>query len=430
MDFDIPFNEDITFLIGINGSGKTTAIRLLLSLITPSLRVLDQIAHEYAEVHISSEKGDFYISSTCTDETIEIKVSEVSESLIFSRIDLRLYEDRPNSLERIEEHYSIVEEKFSEHVVIEFLTEIDTPTFLGLERRQQTDILHRRYIYDNSPGRPIPKRRRPPFKGTLGASLTEIQGMIQNFFRKIRIRQDRLNESLKEEILLSAFQYEPFKGEVNIPEQNLPMWREQQKIKEKHVQIKAALQELGLDKQKYESIIADFFDKLSRIAGTSENKESPQFLEWLINKPQIDRIDNVFRIVDDYNDKVSKLLAPIERFLSLINRFLHDSDKELDIDSVGFLVVKIKGQEVKSLDALSSGERQILVMLAHLSVNEETKNAGVYIVDEPELSLHLRWQEIFVDSIIEASPSTQFILATHAPSIILDREDNFVSLGN
>ena len=43
---------------------------------------------------------------------------------------------------------------------------------------------------------------------------------------------------------------------------------------------------------------------------------------------------------------------------------------------------------------------------------------GIFIVDEPELSLHLGWQEIFVRSITEASPKTQFILATHSPTIV------------
>jgi predicted ATP-binding protein involved in virulence len=42
----------------------------------------------------------------------------------------------------------------------------------------------------------------------------------------------------------------------------------------------------------------------------------------------------------------------------------------------------------------------------------------IFIIDEPELSLHLGWQELFVDSITTSSPETQFILATHSPSIV------------
>ena len=57
-------------------------------------------------------------------------------------------------------------------------------------------------------------------------------------------------------------------------------------------------------------------------------------------------------------------------------------------------------------------------MIAHLIFYEDRKQPGVFIIDEPELSLHLAWQEIFVKSIQQASPKTQFILATHSPSII------------
>lgn len=429
LDFDIRFQDGITFLTGINGSGKTSALRLIMSLTTPSLKGLDQIPHDYAKVYISTPSAEFSISSECKDEWIKIKVSEVEEELVFPRLDIRQFENRPNSYERIEEHYSIIEEKLSDHNVIQYLTKIDTPTFLGLERRQQLDDVERRVIYESRTGRAMSRRRRPPFRGTLGASLSEIQLLIQEFFRKIRIQQDRLNDGLKEEILLSAFQYEPFGGQLGLPEPEIPKWQQQRQIKEKHNEVEAVLERLGLKKHKYEKIINEFFDKLGHIAGTEVDKESSQFLEWVINKPQIDRIDNIFRIVDEYNDKVSRLMKPIERFLSLVNRFLTDSSKQLDIDSVGYLVVKIPTQAPRSLEALSSGERQILVMLGHLAINEESNRAGVFIVDKPELSLHLKWQEIFVDSLLEASSSTQFILATHAPSVILDREDSFVSLG-
>lgn len=46
------------------------------------------------------------------------------------------------------------------------------------------------------------------------------------------------------------------------------------------------------------------------------------------------------------------------------------------------------------------------------------KKRQIFIIDEPELSLHLGWQEIFVKTIIDASPDTQFILATHSPTIV------------
>jgi len=106
---------------------------------------------------------------------------------------------------------------------------------------------------------------------------------------------------------------------------------------------------------------------------------------------------------------------------------LKESHKELHIESDGEMKILLKskkGAQNSNLYGLSSGEKQIIIMIAHLIFEEAQKPSGVFIIDEPELSLHIAWQEIFVNSIVEASPKTQFILATHSPSIIskVDRE--------
>ena len=54
MNFDINFRESVTFLIGINGSGKTTVIKLLSGLLTPSFIDLTQI--DYSEIQLVCER--------------------------------------------------------------------------------------------------------------------------------------------------------------------------------------------------------------------------------------------------------------------------------------------------------------------------------------------------------------------------------------
>lgn len=74
------------------------------------------------------------------------------------------------------------------------------------------------------------------------------------------------------------------------------------------------------------------------------------------------------------------------------------------------------------IEELSSGEKQIVVLMAYLAFKVERNGQRVYIVDEPEVSLHITWQERFVDALLEACPDGQFILATHSPSIIAKKE--------
>ena len=68
------------------------------------------------------------------------------------------------------------------------------------------------------------------------------------------------------------------------------------------------------------------------------------------------------------------------------------------------------------------------MILTHLAFNPAAQQANVFIIDEPELSLHVQWQEIFVESVISSNSEIQFVMATHSPSIILKRTKKCVDL--
>ena len=93
------------------------------------------------------------------------------------------------------------------------------------------------------------------------------------------------------------------------------------------------------------------------------------------------------------------------------------------------LSFRVRGlPDPQPVTSLSSGEAQIFVILTHLAFNPSAQEANVFIIDEPELSLHVQWQELFVESVQSANPNVQYIMATHAPSIILDRTDKCIDL--
>ena len=71
-----------------------------------------------------------------------------------------------------------------------------------------------------------------------------------------------------------------------------------------------------------------------------------------------------------------------------------------------------------SVQFLSSGERQILVFFANLIFGVKDTSSGIFVVDEPELSLHLSWQKVFVEKALGINNNVQFIFATHAPEIV------------
>ena len=67
---------------------------------------------------------------------------------------------------------------------------------------------------------------------------------------------------------------------------------------------------------------------------------------------------------------------------------------------------------------LSAGEKQMLVIL--LTTLVQDNRSGVMFMDEPEVSLHVEWQQRLIALIRELNPHVQIILTTHSPAMIMD----------
>lgn len=78
------------------------------------------------------------------------------------------------------------------------------------------------------------------------------------------------------------------------------------------------------------------------------------------------------------------------------------------------------------INQASSGEKEIINFL--LGVFAFNINNGIIIIDEPELHLHPRWQNVLLELFIELSTLTknQFILSTHSPTFINDKSYNHI----
>ena len=66
---------------------------------------------------------------------------------------------------------------------------------------------------------------------------------------------------------------------------------------------------------------------------------------------------------------------------------------------------------------LSSGEKQMLIIL--LTVLVEDRQPTVLLMDEPEVSLHIEWQQKLLELILDLNPSAQIIVTTHSPAVIM-----------
>lgn len=445
LNLNIRFNRDLTFMVGINGSGKTTALRLIEALLTPSPMLLDKIPHVASELTIDVNRRAVKINSSVSNglTTISIPSLEGDNTLIYPYPEARDSLPRGVSNEG-RDPYAALLPQINSHPVIQYLRDqLDTPLFLGIDRRNVS--LHFGIPEDGAPSIGTSKQRamhlhyirnRMPISGQLGSSLVDVQLMIQEIYKKTIEEQQKFATQLTESIFLDAFDYQPGSGFFRALRQNSDASKFLTSIIQKKEGVQAALKNSGLPEQKYLPVVSKFFshvEALEKKASESvkdsiSSAVSDVAIELAFNKPVVDRVLKLIDASETYNKSINQIWGPIKDFLSLVNRFFSDGEKELIIDQVGWLNVKICGGEPRSLEALSSGERQIVVIFGHLAINRELNRAGIFIIDEPELSLHLKWQEIFVDSLLSVGPKNQFVLATHSPAIVMEKQINCASI--
>lgn len=116
------------------------------------------------------------------------------------------------------------------------------------------------------------------------------------------------------------------------------------------------------------------------------------------------------------NQKITPEVAfgKIRYFIDTLNRLFAITDKVIDENENKLIF--ILDQLIKiEVNQLSSGEKQLLLLL--LTVLCQDEKPFILLMDEPEISLHLRWQYELIEIIRTLNPNCQVIIATHSPSI-------------
>ena len=113
----------------------------------------------------------------------------------------------------------------------------------------------------------------------------------------------------------------------------------------------------------------------------------------------------------------------LQAYLMTVNRFL--GGKKL-LYQAKQLKLKLANQEdYAKLDALSAGERHLISMLYAAS---QMSTDQLILIDEPEISLHLDWQEQLLTEMMAQQGSRQIIVCTHSPMIGAEHEDRMLEV--
>ncbi|MCI0486403.1 MAG: AAA family ATPase [Blastocatellia bacterium] len=143
-----------------------------------------------------------------------------------------------------------------------------------------------------------------------------------------------------------------------------------------------------------------------------------------------DRTKGVLSVyIKDVQKKLSvfdEMAAKIDLFKRVINERFKYKEMTISKDS-GITFTTYDGVPL-SPDNLSSGEQHELVLLYEFLFN--VKPNSLILIDEPEISLHIVWQQQFLQDLQQITDLAFFdvLIATHSPQIIYDRWDLTVEL--
>lgn len=408
LEFD--FHNDVNFIIGINGSGKTTAINIVVSALTANFHELDRLEFNKITIKLKSDnsrkKPSIVINKTTEEDkpfssiVYEIKESASDKALIMSLDD---YEEQL-MLRRYPRH--IFEREMYRrqgYNVATSLKKLANISWLSVHRSSSS---HEDRESDES-------------VSSVDRKLKELSNRLVRYFSTLGKEASEQFVNFQKEVFLSML----------YRKSNKPFFSTAKRIDidEEKEALKGIFEQFKVEPKEFKSKLDSHFYALGKAQEKLHSDESLGLnttdISVLIGTERIDYI------VDEWNDSIKKresIFQPRDTFLNIINSMMQR--KTFTINSQNELQVTTQSGKDLPIHRLSSGEKQLLIVLGEALLQE--KQSWVYIADEPELSLHVRWQESLVENLRAINPNSQIIFATHSPDVVSVFDDKVFDMEN
>ncbi len=138
-------------------------------------------------------------------------------------------------------------------------------------------------------------------------------------------------------------------------------------------------------------------------------------------------------VIAPYSEGINAKLKALEKlkdtillFLDSINEYFTKKKIEFNL-ATGFTLKQIGGEAVR-FDLLSSGEKQLLLLFINTITSAEI--ATIFIIDEPEISLNIKWQRGLIDTLLKfsAEKNIQYVLSTHSLELLSSNLEHVTKL--
>lgn len=443
-DYDVEFNEDITFLYGGNGSGKTTILNIITYIIRGEIYKLFKYEFEKIELKYKNNSNQESILLTSKKKDREKFDTNTSSSFHFFKksyyqenkvIELEylnnsylVREDEIKSISNRYDGFDLKVRLFEMYPVFNEISNRFNYAYVPIDQGSAVGQHEYRYI-GRSGGREyiIDETNNIDFA----------EELIRNEINYINDEQNKIMSEFRNNVLKSLVDVNKssiFNKDLNLTEYINSFDKDKEdilNIGEGYAEILGYLN--ILDKETRENTL-EFFTTVANLKEKLDNRKEDVTLDkvWKLSLcfDEIEKLERIVKLSNQMEEEKSYLQSRMQRYIDTINDFLDSTDEKK--------YATIKNQKlyfyVEDTDSyidikrLSSGEKQIVIFFANLIFTLDDNETGIFLVDEPEISLHLAWQNIYVDKILEIAPSIQLVFATHSPEIISKHYDKVFKL--
>ena len=419
-DLDFAHNEQgqasrLALLYGDNGSGKTTLLRLLFHLLSPvdnrgHKTVIARTKFESFEVHLAD--GTKILATRQQNRVagdLELRIERGGRRL--ETLPLKVGKDGSVKMKGTPDEALVT--KFLHRLAqlnVEILFMRDNRRLTSnLDPEQQADeaenLVRGEFLVEMTREHLV--RGIPPGRDT---SLVQAVENVTTFFR-----QQALAASSKGETNTNRIYDEIIKHLV------LPGRRSPAFSNSKFQEYLAKLEALAERNQAFVRVELAA-PLLAKDMIGSLRKAKPDARPALLNvlAPYIDSVQARL-------DSLEGIRRTIFQFTDSLNSFIGNGKQVVFSLGSGLAILGYDGDAL-SPQALSSGEKQLLTMFCHIvCVRGRT---AIFIIDEPELSLNVKWQRRLVQSLLDCAEgaSVQFIMASHSMELLARHRSHVVQL--
>lgn len=394
------FRDDVNIIIGKNGSGKTTFMNILFSILAVDVEGLYDHEFETAELILKCGKKKKTIKARKIDR------DDIPYLYVEYQISNRKYRVRCfGSDDRVPSHYR--RKAFEDSIEIRTeLSELVSLASLSVYRiRNDTEL-------------EVRDRGGRRMMAPVDMRLDELMRKLTRYQLELSQHARAISSQLQKDVLISLLYKKENKEKTGFA---LDFDKQQEKSG-----LISAYQQLGVmdaEVRKRINVHVDSIDKTAtQIKKSIADDSTKEAID--VDFAPLEAFKRTRSIVEMSlvaEKQTEEIFSQVNEFIGIAKEFITDKSFRF---SGGDLVVENEGAIPYA--KLSSGEKQLLILLTEALLQKQ--EPYIYLADEPEISLHIAWQKMVIPAIRRLNPNAQIIVATHSPEIAGNFSDSIIDM--